>query len=136
MQKKKVGERSEAKILSHLLEMGYKVSIPWGDSSRYDLLVDTGEKIYRVQCKTCLDNEGSDGTVVIEVSNYNPFMEERSYYNKSEIDVFAVYTREYDEVLFIPIEKIEEYSSSMTIRFKQPERKSPNINWASEYKEL
>ena len=34
------------------MQQGYKVSLPYGEDCKYDMIVDTGQKLYRVQCKT------------------------------------------------------------------------------------
>lgn len=49
---KSVGERSEAAILNWLIQLGYAVSIPFGNNQRYDLIADDGKGLIRVQCKT------------------------------------------------------------------------------------
>lgn len=38
--KKQVGDKGEAKILSDLISRGYSVSIPFGDNDKYDLVLD------------------------------------------------------------------------------------------------
>ena len=51
--KKQLGERSQAHIIARLLEVGYTVLTPYGDSSRYDLVIEDADgKFWRVQCKT------------------------------------------------------------------------------------
>ena len=51
--KKQLGERSQAHIIARLLEVGYTVLSPYGDSSRYDLVIEDAEgQFRRVQCKT------------------------------------------------------------------------------------
>ena len=50
---KQLGERSQAHIIARLLEVGYTVLTPYGDSSRYDLVIEDAEgQFWRVQCKT------------------------------------------------------------------------------------
>ena len=50
---KTIGERSEAILIAKLLESGYGVLTPFGDNSRYDLVIEDADgKFYRVQCKT------------------------------------------------------------------------------------
>lgn len=46
------GDVGTAMAVSYFALRGYTVSIPLSDSQPYDLLVDDGEKILRVQCKT------------------------------------------------------------------------------------
>ena len=47
-----VGERSEAAILAAFVERGFEVLLPWGTNHRYDMVLDLGERVLRVQCKT------------------------------------------------------------------------------------
>ena len=35
------------------MKLGYNVSIPFGEDSRYDFIVDINDKLYKIQCKTC-----------------------------------------------------------------------------------
>ena len=47
-----MGEVAESAFLHKAMELGLMVSKPWGDSSRYDFVVDTGEGLVRVQVKS------------------------------------------------------------------------------------
>jgi len=35
-----------------LREAGFAVLVPFGENTRYDLVIDDGERLARVQCKT------------------------------------------------------------------------------------
>lgn len=48
---KRAGERSEAAFLSKASELGFGVAKPWGDSERYDFILDNGRRLLRVQVK-------------------------------------------------------------------------------------
>jgi len=50
--RKKAGEQVEAKFLDKVTGMGLSVAKPWGDSDRYDLIVDSGRHLWRVQVKS------------------------------------------------------------------------------------
>lgn len=54
-----MGEVAESAFLHKAMELGLAVAKPWGDSSRYDFIVDTGERLLRVQVKStgCLCEE-------------------------------------------------------------------------------
>src|SRR5438128_12696179 len=45
------GKTSEAVILAALARLGKHVLIPWGEE-RYDLALDEGGRLVRIQCKT------------------------------------------------------------------------------------
>jgi len=46
---KRSGEMSEAAFLLKASSMGFRVSKPWGDSERYDFVVDSGGRLWRGQ---------------------------------------------------------------------------------------
>jgi PD-(D/E)XK endonuclease len=48
--KKQLGERAQAHVIAKFLEIGHTVLLPYGDSSRYDLVIeDAEERFWRVQ---------------------------------------------------------------------------------------
>ena len=49
---KAVGERAQGKILARLMEYNFTILIPFGDSARYDLVIEKEGNFWRVQCKT------------------------------------------------------------------------------------
>ena len=48
---KRCGERSEAAFLHKASSLGFGVARPWGDSERYDFILDNGHRLLRVQIK-------------------------------------------------------------------------------------
>lgn len=52
MNTKKQGDIGVAAAILYYTKKGYTVSVPLGDSARYDLVVDKGNEVYRVQVKT------------------------------------------------------------------------------------
>jgi hypothetical protein len=50
--RKKLGEQAEAVFLSKATGLGLSVLKPWGDSERYDLVVGSGKRLWRVQVKS------------------------------------------------------------------------------------
>ena len=34
------------------MQLGYEISIPFGEDSRYDFIADINDKLYKIQCKT------------------------------------------------------------------------------------
>ena len=46
------GDRSTLAIMYGLREMGHSLLVPFGENTRYDLVVDDGSHLWRVQCKT------------------------------------------------------------------------------------
>src|SRR5213592_1586521 len=48
---KRKGELSEAAFLLKAASLGFGVAKPWGDSERYDFILDNGHRLLRVQIK-------------------------------------------------------------------------------------
>ena len=56
---KRTGELSEAAFLHKAVELGFRVTKPWGDSERYDFVLDSGKRLWRVQIKcTAVERAG------------------------------------------------------------------------------
>lgn len=56
---KQKGNITELACAVALMQYGYKVSFPYGEDCKYDMILDTGKHLYRIQCKTSslLDNK-------------------------------------------------------------------------------
>ena len=62
--KKQLGERAQAHVIAKFLEVGYNVLVPYGDSSRYDLVIEDAEgRFWRVQVKTAWIEGGNQGYI-------------------------------------------------------------------------
>jgi len=46
------GDRTTLAVMLGLHEAGFAVSVPFGENTRYDLIIDDGTLLARVQCKT------------------------------------------------------------------------------------
>jgi PD-(D/E)XK endonuclease len=101
---KSIGDRSTLAIMLALRDAGYTVLLPFGENTRYDLVIDDGGSLGRVQCKT---GRLRNGAVVFRTCS--SYAHHRSPRNTSrhylgEIDYFAVYCRETAGVYLIPLE--------------------------------
>lgn len=104
---KTVGDRSQLAIIVALDRIGYPVLIPLGENTRYDLVIDEGTRLARVQCKT---GRLRAGAVRFKAcSSYahhpNPKIPKRDYVD--EIEYFGVYCVETGGVYLIPIEDVQ-----------------------------
>lgn len=100
---KRVGDRTTMAVMLALELAGYVVSMPFGENSRYDLVIDDGASLSRVQCKTGRLRAGA--IVFPACSSYahhrNAELSTRDYIG--EIDYFAVYCAATSGVYLIPI---------------------------------
>ena len=99
-----------------LQDAGLAVSVPFGENTRYDLIIDDGESLARVQCKTGRLRAG--GIRWAACSSYahhpNPRMVQRDYIG--DIDYFAVYCPETTGIYLIPIEQAQ-VKKMVSLRF-------------------
>ena len=126
-----IGNLTEINCLKAFTELGYGVSIPFGDCLRYDLIVDINNKLYKVQCKTANSNYISEGYITFRCDNTttkNGTTVHNSY-TKDEIDFFATY---YDNKCYlIPV---GECSREKKLRFTPPKNgQIQNVSFAEEY---
>jgi len=61
---KRMGELSELDFLRKAMGMGMIVSKPWGDSYRYDFIVDTNGRLFRAQVRSTENRFGHRGYAV------------------------------------------------------------------------
>jgi hypothetical protein len=100
---KDVGDRSTLAIMLALRERGYAVYVPFGENTRCDLVIDDGEALARVQCKTGRLREGAVNfkTCSSYAHHPHPKMPARDY--RGEVDWFAVYCPDNGGVYLIPL---------------------------------
>ncbi|MDQ2050953.1 group I intron-associated PD-(D/E)XK endonuclease [Natronolimnohabitans sp. A-GB9] len=126
---KAVGDRTESKALAKLIECGYSVAVPFGDNEKYDLVVDSGDTFYRVQCKTAWSNK--EGT--IRFNTHSQTTKDGVYHEQTyqdAVDAFLVYYPENGQ--FYWIETTDAPEQKMELRFES-EIDHPAINWAETY---
>ena len=125
-----IGLRSEAAILAELVRRGYSVSVPFGTNQRYDLIIDFGDRLARVQCKTGRVRDGK-----IKFSARSTRVNAHGAYwrgYQGEIEYFAIYCAETDGVYLVPIE--EATRSDGSLRLEPPRNnQARRIRWASDY---
>jgi len=97
------GDRSTLAIMLALREAGYDLLVPFGENTRYDLAIDDGVRLARVQCKT---GRLRNGAVLFNAcSSYahhpNPRVVKRDY--QGQIDYFAVFCPETRQSYLVPI---------------------------------
>lgn len=103
MHTKTKGDITEVIILADLVKRELKVLAPFGEHSRYDLVVDVSGKFIRLQCKTGrLRNGVIKFSTASSVNNFSKKPGRKTYTNE-EIDLFGVYCFETNKVYYIPI---------------------------------
>lgn len=135
MDKKTKGDLAEMAVAKKLVALGYEVSFPFSGGARYDLVVDRGGDLDRVQVKYGRLEE--DGRIKFECSSNNPTGDgfNCSDYDESEIDSFMAYCPETDEVYEVAVEDAPGRIMCLRLDSTELSKYAPEdkINWASDY---
>jgi hypothetical protein len=99
---KRKGELSELAFAYKAASMGFGVAKPYGDSEHFDFIVSSGERLWRVQVKSCYKRDGH-AYPIRTCRNQNGRFE---VYRPEEIDVIVVYLPPENAWYVIPIAAI------------------------------
>lgn len=105
----KVGDVSEAHVLAALTEVYEAVLLPFGNGQRYDLVLDTGEDLLKVQVKT---GRLRNGTIRFNASSRSQ-LASRDY--KEDVDLFAIWCPETRKVYVVPIDHVTSDKPSLRV---------------------
>lgn len=94
---KERGEWVELRFMTRAMEHGYRVSKPWGDSGSYDVGVQHGPDILRVQVKSTTVRTGTG-----YLCQFKPHFLKKQDYTVEQIDIFAAYVIPQDVWYLIP----------------------------------
>jgi hypothetical protein len=100
---KRSGELAEAAFLLKAQSLGFRVLRPWGDSERYDFVLDSGGRLWRVQLKS---------TSVIHARGYEVqptygvYGKGKSAYTADDIDILVVWIASLGVWYVLPIEVV------------------------------
>ena len=129
----RVGEISEAAIITRFLQLGYVVLTPYGGNQRYDLVIEDADgQFWRVQCKTARIDEG--GTVLkfsTSISNVTGKNRQPRNY-RGQCDYFAAYNERLNKVYLIPVDQVGTTGASLRLA---PSKNNQDKNklWARDY---
>ena len=130
LEAKQKGNLTELQCIAAFYELGYSVSIPYGENSRYDFIADVGNKLLRIQVKTStVAEDGSYIEFSCRSSRSNSSGCSNRRYTTEEIDYFATYYN--NQCYLIPI---TECYASKKLRFCPPKNgQKIGINFAIDY---
>lgn len=123
------GNLSESKVLTAYLEAGFIVSLPFGNGAPYNLMVDTGYRILKVQVKTGRLRNGCILFAAQRISGHHGTR--RRKYAEGEFDLFAIYCPDNDQIYVMPMlgELAEGRLRLKTTRNNQRQK----IRWARDF---
>ena len=98
------GAVAELAVASHAARLGIAVLRPLTEGLRYDLILDFGQRLCRVQCKYA-NVRGQVVVVRLVTCRHTPAGPVKTHYGPGEIDAIAVYCAELDRCFLVPIER-------------------------------
>ena len=116
------GQIIELKVQEELLRYGFDISIPSYNSSKYDLIADTGSELLRIQVKKAISNSLSSFSFSCTTQNVKSSSKSKHKYTSEEIDYFATVWK--DKVYLVPV---DETSTQKTISFEDETYLAKNI---------
>lgn len=131
MNSKEIGNLTELQCITGLYELGCDISLPFGNSQKYDLIMDYNGKLYRVQVKHAnVNQESGYFSFKTRWQGHNSTGYTQTSYTEEDIDLFATYYN--GNVYLVPI---NECSSVMKIlRFLPPKNgQVKGITFAKDY---
>jgi len=108
---KRTGELSEAAFLHKAQSLGFKVCKPWGDSERYDFILDNGQRLWRVQVK-CTEQLRARGYDIQSI--YVDRKGNKIPYTTADIDVLIARVVPCDVWYVMPVEVL---ANAKSLRF-------------------
>jgi hypothetical protein len=99
------GAIAETAITAEAARLGLVVLRPVVEGRRYDLVVDTGPRLLRVQCKWA-QRKGAVIVAHISTCRHTPHGYVRSTYTADEIDGLGVYCQDLNRCYYVPINDV------------------------------
>jgi hypothetical protein len=126
------GAVAEAVITAEAVKLGLVVLRPVVEGRRYDIVVDTGRRMLRIQCKAAC-RKGNVVVVNTSTRRLTPQGYVHTTYSRAEIDGIAVYCAELERCFFLPIQLVEGRHGLHLRLTSAANNQELAINWAADY---
>ena len=105
---------------------------PLSDGRRYDLALDIGAQLLRVQCKWA-SRRGNVLSACCSTCRHTPRGYIRTTYSCDEVDAIGIYSPVTDRCYLIPIAEVEGRSSISLRLAPTGNNQSHGVRWATDY---
>jgi hypothetical protein len=99
---KHIGDLAELDFMLQAANRGFGVAKPFGDNEHYDVMVDAGGRIWRVQVKCAIDSHRGH----FQVPSHWTTSKRLVAYTPADIDLLAAFIRPHSIWYLIPIKAI------------------------------
>jgi hypothetical protein len=132
MNSKSKGNLGEIKVASEFIKYGCMVSFPFGDNARYDLIVDDGSSLKKVQVKYANSKSKEKSWRCFCVSSKNHTTNKKLNKYKDDVDIMAFYIPEIDKCIMFNIDEIGD-KSTIYVRENIPLNNQSNVVYISDH---
>ncbi len=126
------GNIAEAAVTFHAARLGIEVFRPLLEHGRYDLVLDIGAELLRVQCKWA-QLTGDVVTVRLLGNRFTPGGYVRTKYLRGEIDAVAAYCAALDHCYLLPADLVTDRSTIQLRLAATKNGQEAGLHWASQY---
>jgi hypothetical protein len=128
----KCGNYAELRVIADAIRRGYSVSIPYGHETRYDLIIDTGKRLLRVQVKNARLICGA-----VMVKTCSSGVSVHTVYNDIEIDYIAAFEPKAETIYYVPITEVGARRWALSLRIdKARNNQESGVRYAEDFKDL
>lgn len=113
------GLSTELECEKRFIELGFIVSVPYGNSARYDFIVDTGKRFFRMQAKSSKLTKNNSYSIAVQNTASNMKGTRNKKYTKEDCDYICSIIE--DNLILIPIETLEELKNNISIKISYPD---------------
>jgi hypothetical protein len=126
------GAVAEAAITAAVVRRGLVVLRPFGEGARYDLAIDVGRQILRVQCKWAAVRGGVLCARTAS-SRHTPSGYVRNTYGAAEVDATGLFAPDTGRCYLVPIGEVEGLHMVCLRRQPTRNRQAAGVRWASSH---
>ena len=126
------GAAAEAEVAAAAIRLHLLVLRPLAEGGRYDLIVDLGGKLLRVQCKWA-SQRGGVLVARCATCRHTPRGYLRTTYAAAEVDAIGLYAPSTDRCYLIPIDDVEGRAAVLLRVAPTRNNQAVGIRWARDY---
>ena len=130
MHKKTKGSVAELAVATRLMKEGWRVSFPYGENARYDLVAEREGRFVRIQVKYTTPKAGVLTVNCCSSNNWSVLQ-----YTPEEIDIVVVYNSHDERIYFVPVTQLPK--GHMKLRLDPPKNNQrAKVRYATQFTEL
>ena len=128
-----IGDRSALAVMWPLRARGYDLLVPFGENTRYDLVIDDGERLAKVQCKTGRIRQGAVVFKVCSSYAHHPNPKQRFRRYGESVDFYGVHCPDNGGVYLVPAAEFRD-DFAVALRVEPPKNfQRRRIRYAAPY---